>query len=277
MAGNGRTELGTGQRAANCRYRQLVLLCAAMRFPFQGAAPSAARRLPQRSPLPRMKTVEAGAEYAFARMGGDFYDFVELGSSRLAFALFDFAGKRDEAMEIAAAAQDVFRAQVAKLFAAEHVNDNEAIAELTLLLNRAILAAAGGVHHSPAFIGCLNELVGTVAYCNAGHTPGLLRHNSEIDVLPANAVPLGLFSHATYEPQVRVLPAGAALLLVSLGLIESKRRGEEFGLERLRQAMRSMTSTDAPALCRQVLDRVEEFTCAPLLHNDATAVALVRK
>ncbi|HSB74153.1 MAG TPA: hypothetical protein VLC12_00805, partial [Terriglobales bacterium] len=64
-----------------------------MRFPFQGAAPQPARRLPRRSRLPRMSTVEAGAEYAFARMGGDFYDFVEASPSRLAFALFDFAGK----------------------------------------------------------------------------------------------------------------------------------------------------------------------------------------
>ena len=248
-----------------------------MRFPFQGAAPRAARRLPQRAPLPKMKTVEAGAEYAFARMGGDFYDFVELSTSRLAFALFDFAGKRDEAMEIAAAVQDVFRAQVPSLFGADHVNDNEALAELALLLNRAILSAAGGAHHSPAFIGCLNELVGTIAYCNAGHTPGLLRHNSEVDPLPANAVPLGLFSHATYEPQVRVLQAGASLLLVSRGLVESKFRGEEFGLERLRHAMLAMAPSDAPALCRQVLDEVEEFTRAPLLHNDVTAIALVRK
>ena len=248
-----------------------------MRFPFHGAAPQPARRLPQRSPLPRMKTVEAGAEYALARMGGDFYDFVEASSSRLAFALFDFAGKRDRAMEIAAATQDVFRAQVPQLFAADHVNDNEAVAELALLLNRAILSAAGGVHHSPGFIGCLNELAGTIVYCNAGHTPGLLRHNSELDLLPANALPLGLFSHATYEPQVRVLPPGASLLLVSRGLMESKFRGEEFGAERLRHSLQAITITDAPALCRQVLDRVEEFTCAPLMHNDVTAIALVRK
>jgi phosphoserine phosphatase RsbU/P len=248
-----------------------------MRFPFQGAAPRAARRLPRRSRLPRMNTVEAGAEYAFARMGGDFYDFVEASPSRLAFALFDFAGKRDQALEIAAATQDIFHAQVPRLFAADHVNDNEAMAELVLVLNRGILAAADGVHHSPAFVGCLNELAGTIVYCNAGHTPGLLRHNSEVDLLPANALPLGLFSHATYEPEVRVLAAGASLLLVSRGLIESKSRGEEFGIERLRHCMQTMNAADAPALCRQTLDRVEEFTCAPLLHNDVTAIALVRK
>lgn len=248
-----------------------------MRFSFQSAAPGPARRLPQRSPLPRRKTVEAGAEYALARMGGDFFDFVELGASRLAFVLFDFAGKRDQAMGIAAAVQDVFRAQVPKLFAAEHGNDNEALGQLVLLLNRAILSAAGAAHHSPGFIGCLNELVGTVVYCNAGHTPGLLRHNSQVDVLPANALPLGLFSHAIYEAEIRALPAGAALLLISRGLVESKSRGEEYGLERLRAYVQTLQTTDAASLCRQVLDEVEEFTHSPLLHNDATAVALLRK
>ncbi|HEY6935981.1 MAG TPA: SpoIIE family protein phosphatase, partial [Terriglobales bacterium] len=98
-----------------------------------------------------------------------------------------------------------------------------------------------------------------------------------VDLLPANALPLGLFSHATYEPQVRVLQAEASLLLVSRGLVESKFRNEEFGLERLRQTMLSLAPADAPALCRRVLDRVEEFTRAPLLHNDVTAIALVRK
>ena len=248
-----------------------------MRFSFQSAAPGPARRLPQRSPLPRTKTVATGAEYALARMGGDFFDFVELGAARLAFALFDFAGKRDQAMEIAAAMQDVFRAQAPKLFAADHGNDNEALGQLVLLLNRAILSAAGGTHHSPGFIGCLNELAGTVVYCNAGHTPGLLRHNSQVDALPANALPLGLFSHAIYEAEIRALPSGAALLLVSRGLVESKSRGEEYGLERLCAFVQQMQTTDAASLCRQVLDEVEEFTHAPLLHNDVTAVALLRK
>lgn len=254
-----------------------VLLWPAMRFSFQSAAPGPARRLPQRSPLPRTKTVEAGAEYALARMGGDFFDFVELGASRLAFALFDFAGKREQAMDIAAATQEVFRGQVPKLFAAEHGNDNEALGELVLQLNRTILSAAGTAHHSPGFIGCLNELAGTVVYCNAGHTPGLLRHNSKVDLLPANALPLGLFSHAIYEAEVRALPPGAALLLVSRGLVESKSRREEYGLERLRAFFQTMRMTDAPSLCREVLDEVEEFTKAPLLHNDVTAIALLRK
>lgn len=254
-----------------------MLLWPAVRFSFQSAAPRVSRRLPERSPLPHTKTVEAGAEYALARMGGDFYEFLELSPSRLVFALFDFAGKRDAAMEIAATVQDVFRDQVPRLFAADHANDNDGVAELALLLNRAILSAAGGVHHSPGFIGCLNELVGTVSYCNAGHTPGLLKHNAAVDLLPANALPLGLFSHATYEPEVRVLQPTAWLLLISRGLVESKYRGQEFGLERLREAVQSMEATNAPALCRQVLDRVEDFTRAPLLHDDVTAVALLRK
>ena len=67
------------------------------------------------------------------------------------------------------------------------------------------------------------------------------------------------------------------MLLVSRGLIESKFHGEEFGLERLRQNLRTIPPGDAPALCRQVLDGVENFTRAPLLHNDATAIALLRK
>lgn len=248
-----------------------------MRFPFQSAAPRTASRTPEPSALPQLKTVETGAEYAFARMGGDFYEFLAQGDSRLIFVLLDIAGKRESAMDIAAAVQDVFRVSAPQLFAGEHINDNEALAELTLQLNRGILAAAEGVCHSAAFVGCLNELVGTLSYCNAGHTPGLLKFRAAVDQLPANAPPLGLFSHATYEPQVTVLQPGAVLLLGSRGLLESKYRGEEYGVERLTQSFQAMPPAGAREVCRRILDGVEDFTGAPLLHNDVTAIAVVRK
>ena len=92
---------------------------------------------------------------------------------------------------------------------------------------RAIIAAEGGVRSCPAFAGCYNEDLGTICYFNAGHTPGLLRDLTGITELPATGLPLGLFSHATCEAPLVALPPGAALLLVSRGLLEGKRRRSE--------------------------------------------------
>jgi serine phosphatase RsbU (regulator of sigma subunit) len=209
-------------------------------------------------------------------MGGDFYEFVPTGPSRVVFTLFDIAGKRDQALDIAAAAQDFLRQKVPALFSPENINENERISQFAIELNRQIMAAAGGVHCSPAFVGSYDEEIGILTYCNAGHTPGLLRDSTGMASLNATGLPLGLFTHSTYEAQVSVLQPGAALLLVSRGLLESKCKDEEFGLERLKEIMQTVELNTAQELCNRVLRAAQQFAGAALEQNDVTAISLLR-
>ena len=109
------------------------------------------------------------------------------------------AGRIEENGAVVSAAQHTFRTRSPELFTAEDVNEADAMAELCLELNRAIMAAEGGIRSCPAFAGCYNEDLGTICYFNAGHTPGLLRDVTGITELKATGLPLGLFSHATCE------------------------------------------------------------------------------
>ena len=264
-----------------------------MRLPFQTAAAARALRKPQHVDPPEMPSAEVAALYRAARTGGDFFDFA-LAGSRLLILLLDIAGERDEALDIAAAAQDAFRGG-ADLLLAEDVNQAVALTQLVLDINRAILQAAGGVRCAPAFLGCYNQSLGTLFYINAGHTPALLRENGEVAALEASGLPLGLFSHAVHESQMSVLAAGAALLLVSRGLVEARSGAEEFGLERVKQVLRKTAMTGAEPLCREVLNQLKAFVESaprrtllgrglgrqvadhePLGQNDTTAVALLR-
>jgi serine phosphatase RsbU (regulator of sigma subunit) len=136
--------------------------------------------------------------------------------------------------------------------------------------------AAGGVRSCPAFVGAYNELLGTVCYSNAGHTPALLRDRTGITQLPATGLPFGLFSHVTHDAPTAALEPGGALLLVSRGVTEGKCSGEEFGLERVEQSLQKATLSNAEQLCGEILDSVESFMCAPPTHNDVTALALLR-
>src|SRR5437763_12855655 len=166
--------------------------------------------------------------------GGDFFDFIEVEPARLVFLMMDVAGKRDEAMHIAAAVQDKCREAVRELFTGTEVNEPQAAADLNIVINRAILEAAGGVRCAPAFLASFDEGLGTLTYVNSGHTPALVRDTEGLTQLKANGVPLGLFSHAVTDSQIRVLQPGATLLLASKGLIESKRGfRKEYGFERL--------------------------------------------
>ena len=202
-----------------------------MRFPFQSTTEEKAVRLPLPSPRPVLKTGSVAASYALARMAGDFCDLQEAGEPRLVLILLtDIAGRRGDALNVAAVVQERYRARIPELFGRPDLNQADAITELLIEINRALLEAAGGVRCTPAFLACYEEGLGTLTYINAGHEPGLLRDGTSVTLLESHGPPLGLFSHATYDAQYSVLAPGAALLLGSRGLMEARNGSKEFGV-----------------------------------------------
>ncbi|MGH9648951.1 MAG: hypothetical protein ACRD3I_00590, partial [Terriglobales bacterium] len=87
-----------------------------MRFPFQAAEPVRATRQPARAAIPEIVGASVAAEYRPVRVGGDFYDFVQISPARIVLVLLDIAGKRGPAMDVAAAVQDAFRIKASELF-----------------------------------------------------------------------------------------------------------------------------------------------------------------
>ncbi len=231
---------------------------------------------PLHSDVPELHDADIASVYYGQRMGGDFYEFLRVSPSRVLFGLLDVAGRRQDTRAILTAAQSTFRTLAPKLFAPEDINESDAMVELSLQLNRTIQKVAQGVRCCPAFIGCYHETLGTLCYSNAGHTPGLLRDLGGLTLLEATGLPLGLFSHATQDAPMVVLPPGAALLIVSRGIVEGRCNDEEFGLERVKEALQRATATNAKELCLGILHNVQEFMCTPPTHDDVTTLALVR-
>jgi serine phosphatase RsbU (regulator of sigma subunit) len=208
-------------------------------------------------------------------MGGDLYDFLRVSPTRVLFGLLDIAGHISENSHIVFAARDVFRAMGTELFSQQDINEADAMVALCLELNRTILKTADHVCSSPAFAGCYNESLGTVSYFNAGHTPGLLRDRAGVIELPATGLPLGLFSHATPDASIVALEPGDALVLVSRGVVEAKRRTKEFGLDQVKENLHHMQT--AQEICHTILNRVQEFTGKEPRDNDVTVLALARQ
>ena len=227
--------------------------------------------------VPKLQGAEIAAVYYGQRQAGDFYDFIRVHPRRVLFGLLDVAGGLENTRSILSRAQETFRTLGTSLFAADDVNESDAMIELCLQLNRTVLDAAQGVHSCPAFAGCYNEGLGIICYFNAGHTPGLLRDAMGITELQATGLPLGLFSHATCDAPMVALPSSAALLLASRGVVEGKRRGDEFGVDRLKESLRHSRATTAKEICVSVLDGVRQFMGTAPTHNDVTTLALVRE
>jgi sigma-B regulation protein RsbU (phosphoserine phosphatase) len=212
-----------------------------------------------------------------ARVGGDFYHFMRTTPHRVVFGLLDVAGQRSENQSIIAATRTRFQEAACERFGHEDINEADAMMEFCMDLNAAIRRAASSVCVCAAFVGCYSEDFGTICYVNAGHTPGLLRHGSEVVELRATGLPLGLFAASTYEAPTAHVAPGTALLLVSRGVVEALRRKEEFGLHRVKEQFASLPLDSANIVAGNILDAVRQHLGSMPADNDLTALALVRR
>ena len=244
-------------------------------------------RSPQPSNEGKFGDVELQSRYPSARVGGDFFDCVAVGSHVL-FVLSDIAGKRIVADPIAAEVQDTFRRKGSELFGAANVNESEAIAELVHEVNASLMSAADGVHYAPSFFGCYNLPISVLTYINAGGQTALFRDGDGTRPLENGGMPLGLFTHMTHEPAVQAFEPGARMLMVTKGVIDSARGRGRFGAERLTTLLKESKTDSAEKLCEATLESVAAFkkgndslignllSKKPKNGEDMTAVAMLR-
>jgi serine phosphatase RsbU (regulator of sigma subunit) len=247
--------------------------------------------LPTRTPLPTVLPPLPGldlyARYYSTRTGGDFFDAVLVGP-HLIFLLTDIAGERHQAHIIAASIQDILRKQAPELFGVDGINLMDTLASLTHQINLAIYNAAGGSCLAPTFVGCFDLSLGLLAYINAGGPESTFRDSDGTRTLGHVTVPLGLFTHMTYEPAIQAFEPGAQLLIITKGILEARRGHTGFGQERVTNLVKTLAPGPAQLLSQSTLDEAHQFRKLPWysLQNlpftkperadDLTAVALVR-
>jgi serine phosphatase RsbU (regulator of sigma subunit) len=243
-----------------------------------------AGREPRRADLGKVDGLDLHAQYYANRTGGDFFDAVRAGS-RVAFVLSDIAGRRPETDLISAHVQEVFRARAAEWFAAIDANLMEGTEMLAHAINLALVEAAKGVRFAPTIFGCYDVQLGILAYINAGGLTAVLHDSDGARELPNVSMPLGLFTHLTYEASMQAFEPGAKLLVVTKGVTESMRGKVPFGAERVLEVLQSSKDESADGVCRAVLEAAHGFEKRSrewlpfgkkVLEEDLTALAMVR-
>ena len=228
------------------------------------------------APAPELRDAQLAAASYGQRMGGDLHDYIRVNPSRVMFALLDVAGRLDQNRAIVSAAQSAFRNCGQQLLNNDDANEADAMIEVCVQMNRAILRAATRVCPCPAFAGCFNESLGTVCYVSAGHTPALLRDRTGVTELGATGLPLGLFSHSAADASIVALEPGASLVLVSRGLVEASRKGKEFGLAQVKEILLATPTPAAEEINASILGQVRQFLGAKSAGNDVTVLSLTR-
>src|SRR5688572_5700574 len=139
----------------------------------------------------------AAASLPCRSIGGDFYDYVEMGNGSLGFALGDVAGKGPPAALLSAMMQGIFAAQ-----ASTNDQPSQTITRVNLALCRRGIES----RFVTLMYGVLDE-EGQMVYCNAGHNPPLIIGSGGVRRLERGGPIVGLFETATYEEErLRLTP-----------------------------------------------------------------------
>ena len=224
--------------------------------------------------LPNLPEWQIAAYYGPARVvGGDFYDFIDLGEGRIGVVVGDVTDKGVPAALVMARTHSILRAEAPRL-----IEPGKVLARANELLAPEMPARM----FVTCLYGVLEPETGRVVFANAGHNLPYVRTADGVIELRATGLPLGLMPGIVYEETEGFVGQGDAMLLYSDGLVEQHGPGREmYGFPRLREAMvtgdaGAFSWTDcstAAGLHRPGMEQEDDITLVTLRRSHGTADA----
>jgi serine phosphatase RsbU (regulator of sigma subunit)/catechol 2,3-dioxygenase-like lactoylglutathione lyase family enzyme len=215
---------------------------------------------------PELKTVEyAGVCVQARQVGGDYFDFLNLGPQRLGLIIGDVSGKGIAAALLMAHLQASLRSQSALA-----LDQPEA---LLRSVNRVFYDNTGDNAFASLMFAEYNDATRRMRYANCGHLSGLLlRRGGNVERLESTSTLLGLFKDWNCSMREQELCPGDVLALYTDGITEaSNERGEEFGEEFLIESLRQHRELPCQAFLGAIVDAVRRFSPQEQ-HDDITAI-----
>ena len=259
--------LARGMRYARERHRLLAEQTRRLEHELKIAAFVQQSFLPSRMPVAPGHDIGAHL-HASGQVGGDFYDFIELGGDRVALALGDASGKGIPGAILMAETQGVLRAEAAGCATP---------LELVRTLNRALLHDRSQDRFVTLFYGVLEVPTGEFTFVNAGHPRAVLQDGGTEAALKSTGPPLRLFTDAAWEERTVRLRAGARLVVYSDGVTEAQDADERFfDLEGVRAVMAEHPDCPAAELARHICHAAERFERGNPDPGDDKTVVVIR-
>ena len=203
-----------------------------------------------------------------AQVGGDFYDFIELGDEELGLVLGDVSGKGIAAALVMAHLVSDFR---------YHARLARSPATVLQGVNAtAFHQSQRGMFVTAVYV-VLDISQGRLRYASAGHLP--LVHvpagNGQPRTLGVTeGVPLGVLSNPQFSEREVQLQSHDAIVAVSDGIVEARNsQGQAFTLERLVESLRSFPQCDERVV-DFVFNEMARLGEGALPHDDMTVLSV---
>ena len=219
------------------------------------------RLFPQTQPTTR--TLEyAGVCIQARHVGGDYYDFLDLGRDRLGLVVADVSGKGTAAALLMASLQAHLHNQGATYWSRPYVPIVlDQPARFLCSVNRLFYDNSTEDAYATLFFAEYDDQLRRVRYANCGHLSGLLlRRDGRHEWLQSTSTVLGMFGDLNCSVEERSLSPGDTLALYTDGVTEAiNEAGEEFGEERLIENLRKNRELPSQALLGSLVDGVQRF------------------
>ncbi|HEU5471590.1 MAG TPA: SpoIIE family protein phosphatase [Actinophytocola sp.] len=224
--------------------------------------------------LPARAEVEFAAAYlpasAGADVGGDFYDVLEIGDGSWLASVGDVCGKGPRAAARTSLVRDVLRVLV---------REGHSLVRSVELLNDMMLEAhdpdqfatmaSAFINRDPAGAGLDVELV------LAGHDqPLMVRADGTVAPVGQHGNALGLVSRFRVHATRHHLDPGESLVFYTDGVTERRRAQEQFGPERLVEAVAAIPASSAKVLVAGLRQIINVFSTEP--QQDDIVIMVVR-
>jgi serine phosphatase RsbU (regulator of sigma subunit) len=187
-------------------------------------------------------------------VGGDYYDFLDLGRERLGLVVGDIAGKGIAAALLMANLQANLRSQCAVAL------DQP---ERSLgLVNRLLYENSIDSAYATLFFAEYDDRARKLRYVNCGHLCALLlRRDDTLERLHSTSTVLGLFKEWECATEEAAISCGDTLALYTDGITESYNNvGDEFGERRLIESLRRHRERDSLDAVSAVVEDVRKFS-----------------
>lgn len=230
----------------------------------------AAREL-QNFLLPRIPKSARGLEIdarlqAARTISGDLFDFIDLDSNDVLFAVGDVSGK--------GAAAALYGAMVSGLLRtlAPPIRRPGAVLKA---LNDALTPRRIYARYVTMMLAQWCPETKTLRMANSGGVPPLILKKDGLLEVPVEGVPLGLLANREYDEVEVLLESGDVVVLVSDGIPDqTNANDEDFGRDRIVERLRATQGQSADAVANDILNAVGAFAGGTPVFDDQTLIVL---
>jgi sigma-B regulation protein RsbU (phosphoserine phosphatase) len=220
---------------------------------------------------PNVEGLDIAAYSVSAReVGGDFYDFIDMGEEKLGLVIADVTGKSVSGALVMSASRSVFR-----MLSEEHLS----VSDSMMRANRRLKKDVKSGMFVALLYAVLNARERTLTLCSAGQTQPILfsakAGQANLVDTEGDTFPLGILEESSYEETLLQLNPGDMVLFYTDGIVEAMNDDEEiFGFERLLEIVNSAGLMSAESLLKVILEKVNDFTGAAAQHDDLTVIVV---